>query len=140
MKILKSVGAVVAGILLGAALSLGTDELFHMAHIYPPWGETTSGGPLLLATVYRIIYGVVGGYVTARLAPDRPMGHALALGVVGLMLCVVGAIVTWNHVPSLGPHWFPIALVVTALPCSWVGGKFRVMQLQPTGRGSLSAG
>jgi hypothetical protein len=36
----------------------------------------------LLATAYRIVYGVAGSYVTARLAPDRPMQHALALGML----------------------------------------------------------
>jgi hypothetical protein len=23
---------------------------------------------------------------------------------------------------GLGPRWFPIALVVSALPCAWLGG------------------
>ena len=34
----------------------------------------------LLATVYRSLYAVAGSYVTARLAPHRPMKHALAGG------------------------------------------------------------
>ena len=29
-----------------------------------------------------------------------------------------GVIATWNLMPSLGPRWYPIALVVTALPCA----------------------
>jgi hypothetical protein len=25
--------------------------------------------------------------------------------------------------PKLGPLWYPALLVVTALPCTWLGGK-----------------
>ena len=31
--------------------------------------------------------------------------------------------------PAFGPHWYPVALIVTAIPCAWLGGKLRVMQL-----------
>ena len=58
------------------------------------------------------------------------MQHALVGGVVGLVVSIVGAAVTWNMVPSLGPHWYPLALVVTALPCAWLGGRLRIMQLR----------
>ena len=45
----------------------------------PPWGESMLGfdRALLLATTYRTVYGVAASYIVARLAPDRPMGHAL---------------------------------------------------------------
>jgi hypothetical protein len=68
------------------------------------------------------VYGIVGGYVTARLAPDRPVQHALALGVVGLILSIAGALATWNRGPEFGPKWYPIAIAVLALPSAWVGG------------------
>ncbi len=83
-----------------------------------------STGLWVVATTYRIIYGIAGGYITARLAPDRPMGHALALGVVGLILSIAGAVSTWNRGPEFGPKWYPIGLIVTALPCAWFGGNF----------------
>ena len=31
--------------------------------------------------------------------------------------------------PELGPLWYPIALVLTGLPCVWLGG---VLYRQPT--------
>jgi hypothetical protein len=75
---------------------------------------------LLLALDYRCAYAVVGSYLAARFAPHAPMRHAVALGVVGLVLSVAGAIAT---IPmDLGPAWYPIALVLTALPCAWLGG------------------
>jgi len=109
-------------------LSVGTDLALHKAGIFPPLGQTMSNALFLLATIYRTVFAVVGSFITARLAPDRPMGHALVGGAIGPVLSVVGAVVTWNK--DLGPHWYPLALVATALPCAWAGGKLRLMQLR----------
>jgi hypothetical protein len=124
----RSIGALFAGFVVILVLSLGTDLALHAAGIFPPLGQIMSNPLFLLATVYRTVYAVLGSYITARLAPDRPMGHALLGGGIGLVLAVVGAVVTWNK--DLGPHWYPLALIVTALPCAWVGGKLRLMQMR----------
>jgi hypothetical protein len=124
----RSVGAVVAGIVVGVVLTLITDLVLHAVGVFPPWGQPVSDGPLVLATAYRIVFGVVGSYVTARLAPDRPMLHAMIGGVLGFVVSIAGAVATWNRGPAFGPHWYPVALIVIALPCAWLGGKIRVMQ------------
>lgn len=97
--------------------------LLHAAGIFPALGQPMSDRLLLLATAYRTVYNIAGSYIAARLAPDRPMAHALWLGVVGLALCIVGAVVTWNKGPAFGPHWYPVALIVLAIPCAWAGGR-----------------
>jgi hypothetical protein len=130
---LRSIGAVLAGLLAVFILSLGTDVIMHATGIFPPWLQPMSDGLFALATAYRIVYGLAGGYITARLAPNRPILHALALGVVGLLLSSVGAAATWNAGPDLGPRWYSLALVATAIPCAWIGGKLRVMQAGPYG-------
>jgi hypothetical protein len=76
---------------------------------------------LLLATAYRSVYSVAGCYLAARLAPDRPMRHALALGGVGVVVSIAGAII----MRGAGPAWYPLALIVLAMPCAWVGGRLR---------------
>ena len=121
--IFRSIGAVLAGMAAGIILSLGTDIVLHAVGVFPPWGLPVSEAPLLLATAYRAVYGVASSYITARLAPDRPMQHALAGGAVGFVVSIVGAVVTWNRGPAFGPHWYPLALIVIAMPCAWVGGK-----------------
>jgi hypothetical protein len=126
----RSIGAVFAGFVAVVILALGTDITLHAAGIFPALGQVMSDPLLGLATVYRSVYAVLGSYITARLAPDRPMQHALAGGVVGLVLSIVGAVVAWNKVATLGPRWYPLALVATAMPCAWIGGKIRVMQLR----------
>jgi hypothetical protein len=127
----RTVGAVLAGIFAGIVLSLGTDVLLHATHVFPPWGASLVGydGALLLATIYRSIYGAAGSYIAARLAPNRPMLHAMVLGILGFAVTILGAVATWNKGPAFGSHWYPIALIVLALPTAWVGGKIRLTQL-----------
>ncbi|SRR6266567_535154 len=124
----RSILAVLAGIVVGAVLSLGTDALLEAVGVFPKIGKQMSDALFALATAYRIVYGILGSYVIARLAPDRPMQHALIGGVLGLVVSIIGAVVTWNR--DLGPHWYAIGIAVTALPCAWVGGKLRLMQMR----------
>jgi len=121
----RSIWAVVAGFLAVVILSIGTDAGFHAAGIFPGLGERMSDGLFVLATIYRTIYGVVGSYITARLAPYKPMKHALIGGAIGMVLATTGALATWNK--DLGPHWYPVVLVVGALPTAWVGARLLLM-------------
>jgi hypothetical protein len=117
----RSAAAVFLGFITVVVLSLGTDQVLHVLQVYPPWGQPMyDPGSNLLALSYRIVYTVLGGYITARLAPHSPMRHVLVLGVIGFVLGLAGAIAT---IPmNLGPAWYPVALVLTALPCAWLGG------------------
>lgn len=119
----SSAGAVLAGLIAIFVLSLGIDAVLHALGVYPPWNQPISDKQALLATAYRIVCAVAGSSLTAWLAPQRPMRHALALGLIGVLLSAAGAIATWNRAPAMGPHWYPVALIVTALPCAWLGGK-----------------
>ena len=130
-RIGRSIVAVLAGMIVGIVLSLGTDLVLHMAHVFPPLGASMTGydGPLLLATIYRTLYGVLSSYIAARLAPHRPMLHAMVLGALGFAVSILGAVVTWNKGPAFGPHLYPVALIVLALPTAWLGGKLWLAQV-----------
>jgi hypothetical protein len=128
-RLLRRIGAVLAGFFLIAILDTGFDVLMHATGIYPPWFQPMKAPLWLLAMAYRIVDGIAGSYLAARLAPDRPLAHALALGIVGVFLSTAGVIATWNKGPEFGPKWYPLGLVVIALPCAWVGGLLRDRQL-----------
>lgn len=121
----RSIGALAAGFFVTAALSLGTDAVMHGTGVFPGWGEPMSDGLFAWATVYRVAFTVLGGYVTAKLAPRRPMAHVLWLGLIGTIVAAAGAAATWNAGPAFGPRWYPVLLVLTALPCVWAGGLLR---------------
>jgi hypothetical protein len=117
----RSARAVALGLVVVVALSLGTDEVLHLLQVYPPWGQTMSGGLFGLATAYRIVYTIAGGYVTARFAPHSPVRHALIGGFIGLVPGIGGVLVAIAK-PELGPLWYPIVIAVTGVPCCWLGG------------------
>ena len=117
----RSVGAIVAGFVAVFVLSLGTDQVLHALSVYPPWGEPMAGALFMVATGYRIVYTILGGYITARLAPHAPVRHALILGLVGLVAGLIGVMVNIAK-PELGPLWYSIAVAVTGPPCAWLGG------------------
>src|SRR5689334_7959685 len=116
MTTLKSIWAVLAGILVNVVLSVGTDSILEQAGVFPGFGQGIYVRWMLaVALSYRLIYTVLGGYVTARLAPSNPMKHVTILGSIGAVLGVVGTFVGWD----LSEHWYPIALAVTAFPATW---------------------
>lgn len=129
----RSVGAILAALAVVIVLSLATDQLFHTLNVYPAWGQAMhEPGLNLLALSYRLVFAVLGGYVAARLAPRNPMRHAWIVGFIGLALSAAGALAT---IPmDMGPAWYPIALVVTALPCTWLGGFLAVRSATLTRR------
>lgn len=129
-KRLRGISAIVAGFFTVFLLSLGADMVLHAAGVYPPWGQTMSDPLFALATAYRLVFTILGGYVTARLAPEKPMRHVMILAGIGFLAALAGLLGTWNR-PELGPRWYPAALVVTAIPCVWAGGKLAGMRVRP---------
>jgi hypothetical protein len=119
MAILRSVLAVLAAIVFIVAVSTGTD--LALAKTLVPTMNSVHAPPstLALALAYRTLYGVAGGWITARLAPSRPITHAVILGVIGTIASLAGLVVEW----SAGQQWYPIALVVLSLPECWLGGR-----------------
>ena len=132
-RALASAGAVAAGFLATFVLSVGTDAALHAAGVFPAIGQTMSDPLFVLAAAYRAAYTVAGGYLTARLAPRRPMGHTLALGAIGLVVATAGAVATWGRGPAFGPAWYPVSIVAMAVPCVWAGARLRERQLSARG-------
>lgn len=116
---LRTAAALLAGFVAVVALSTVTDQVLHSLGVYPPWDQPMHDPALnLLALAYRCVYGALGSYLAARLAPSAPMAHALALGAVGFALSLAGTVAMWD----VGPNWYPVAVTLTALPCAWLGG------------------
>lgn len=123
----RSVGAVLAGLVLIVVLSNGTDTILELTGVFPSLEVQREEGftetwMVWLALAYRAAFLVVGGYVTAALAVFREMAHVLVLAGIGILLGVAGAAAAWG----VAPAWFSITLIVLGLPCVWLGGKLRM--------------
>jgi hypothetical protein len=123
----RSILAVFLGVVFIVLVTTLVDMALHAIGVYPPMDQPLTDSLAIVATAYRIVISIAGAWLTARLAPHSPMKHAVILGVVGTLLGVVGAVATWNL--GMGPHWYPIALAVLALPQCWAGGELYVMQV-----------
>ena len=117
----KSIWALGAGVVFVIVVTTIVDIVLHLVGFYPPLGLPMDDRQSLVATSYRVVLSIAGAWITARLAPANPMTHVMILGVLGTIIGVVGVVATWNR--GLGPHWYPIALAVLAIPQSWVGGR-----------------
>jgi hypothetical protein len=115
---MKSAFAVVAGFIVVVALSTGTDAVFEKIGFFPEPGVLLGTGYLVIALIYRTVYTVLGGFVTAWLAPHNPMKHVWVLAVIGQVGGIAGVYAGWG----LSAHWYPIALAVLAIPSVWFGG------------------
>ena len=122
---MKSVLAVVAGVVFTVVVTTLVDMALHAAGVFPPMNQPLNDALALLATSYRIVISIGGAWLTARLAPSNPMKHAMILGVVGTVLGLAGVVATWNM--GLGPRWYAIALAVLAIPQCWAGGRIYEM-------------
>ena len=123
---LQSVGAILAGLVFTVVASTVIDALLHYYGFYGPLTQAIDDRQAAVATVYRGAAAVAGAWLSARLAPLHPMGHALFLGCFGAVLGAAGVVQTWNA--GLGPHWYSIALAVLAIPQCWLGGKIYMMR------------
>jgi hypothetical protein len=116
---MRSFLALLAGFIAVVVLSIGTDVLLTYT-LFPGLAHSqASTNVWLLIVGYCSVYSVIGGYLTARLAPNRPIGHAIVLGAIGLAVGIVGV---FFGPRGEGPAWYPIAIAAQALPFSWLGG------------------
>jgi hypothetical protein len=137
MKILRSVGAVAAGLVTMYLLCVLTDKLLVAAHLLPSPDEHRPHTLAYLAIViaYCAVYTLVGGYVTARLAPIRPAAHAVVLGVLGMALSTLGTMNNWQ----IGNGWNAITLVGEGIPLCWAGALIWTQLLRPRRNDALAS-
>jgi hypothetical protein len=118
-RTLRSIGAVAAGLVAIVVLSTAADAVLHATGVYPPFPERMADELFVLATAYRIVFGVAGSWLTARLAPRQPMKHALVLGGIGTVASIAGAAAMWAY----GPAWYSLAIIAISFPCAWTGAR-----------------
>lgn len=125
--VVRSSIAIVVGFLVIGVLALGTDAVLKstVPGVFGPDDRIDSVPWLLLIQLYVFAYAVFGCWLAARLAPNRPMRHALILGVLGLLFNVAGTIALWDKMPA----WYHLVALALVMPAAWAGGRIRERQL-----------
>ena len=128
----KSVWPIIAGFLLFVVLNAGTDLILR--GFFPkafslsaaPQGALGALGSLI-TIFYASSFCVLSGYLTAVLAPSRPVMHALVLGSIVFLFSLGGLVGSWDRAPA----WFNVGFLVVVSASAWLGGILRARQLQP---------
>lgn len=120
---LRSIGAVIAGFAALVILSTIADVVLEKTGIMTT--EPFVANPVWLIAViilYRTLFNTLGGYLTARIAPNKPTRHAMILGIICVALTVMGLIAMWD----IPPRWYPISLIILTLPAAWLGAQMAI--------------
>ena len=108
-------------------LAFGTDAIIRTTApgVFGPGGRVESTRWLLIMQAYVFVFAVFGCWLAARLAPDRPMRHALILGGLGLVFNIAGSAAMWDTAPV----WYHLLAIALVMPAAWLGGRIRERQI-----------
>jgi hypothetical protein len=120
---MKSFLAVLAGLAVAIVVAVVLDLVMHAAGVYGTQVSDMTTSDWLIALSYRLLSAIGAGWITARLAPSRPMYHAVLLGAIGAAIALLGVVFAWAKSPDLGPIWYSLLLMLSAIPCTWLGGR-----------------
>ena len=122
----RSVGAVLAGMVIWAVLWIGTNVV--LAAGFPETivaGEPITSLAMLLSLIgLSVVYSIGAGFVTALVAARREVAHALALGVVQLGLGIYFEVTSW----ALLPVWYHLTFLALLVPATVGGGWLHAMR------------
>lgn len=127
---IKNILAVVTGIILGAVANMAL-IIFGNVIIPPPEGVDVTSIESLQSSMHlfgpqnfifpflaHALGTLAGGFTAAKIAANRKVGLAIAVGVFFLL----GGIYNAYALPA--PTWFIVLdLVVAYIPMGWLGGK-----------------
>lgn len=115
----RSILALLAGFIAEPILVIAADFLYaHLnPHAFTPEGAVV-GGAAAVVLIYVQIMNAISGWITAAIAPKKPVLHALLLGIIGFILCVAVSVKRWD----LEPHWYLLGGILLAIPSTVLGG------------------
>ena len=118
---IRSTGAVVAGFVGAVILAVICDLVLRAGapHAFGSDGFVANPGFQVVVLVYSAVAATFGGWLAGRLAPSRPMRHALILGWISVVLTLLGTAAAWSHAPI----WYHAIAILIVLPAAWCGGS-----------------
>lgn len=94
--------------------------------------EHLAGSPvfLILNLFNGLFFTSLGGYITALIASERELRHALAMGIASAIIGVVFIII----IPGSTLSWYDLLSLLFIIPCALLGGHMRIRHLKRTRR------
>lgn len=118
---MRSTLAVLAGFIVWTALFLATNQI--TSRIFSDRFDenlvTTDTTVLALTLALTVVYSVLAGWVTAKVASTRPVWHGVVLGVVQTVIGVAVQAGFWGVLP----HWYNVLFVLFLFPATVAGAR-----------------
>ena len=119
-NIFKSIGVIILAFMINALLSITTDFLLESIGILPkPENGLFETWAILLVLFYRAAYTILTGFIIAKLAPVKPMLHAMILGTIALIITLPA--VSNPSFAEKSEMWFGYALLALIFAYLWLG-------------------
>lgn len=119
----RSILAVLAGVVLWSALwipfGLGMQAAFP--DLIDPQRFLGHVPTLLTYLAASFVFSVAAGYLTAFVAKTKPVPHALALGVVQLLIGIGFEVSYW----AMLPVWYHLVFLALLIPGNVLGGSLQ---------------
>jgi len=84
--------------------------------------STNRASLVITAELLTFLSAAAGGAVAARMAPERPLAHAGALGLAVLTVTIAVSVLVPQRAQSPFPAWFPFASAVFGGAGAFLGG------------------
>lgn len=128
---LRSLGAVVAGFVVATIIVL-LSTVIAVKLMLPPAGPgmmpEPTGSYLAVNLGCGFLAAIVGGWLAARVAPKAPLGHAMTVGTIMLVLGLATAAMESDGTAGNQPGWYLYALSVLGWIGASIGGLMRSRQ------------
>ncbi len=116
----KSVVSVVCGFLVWSVVWLVVNQLAQRLFSARFNADGTTDDALVLCV---ILWGSIGtsllsAWVAAKIARRKPVFHALALGVILLVVGILVQLQYWEVMPL----WYHVAFLASLIPACYIGG------------------
>lgn len=131
MTILRRIGSVLLGFIVILLLVGVTDGILEK--LAPAQFVNADGSYafpslpfVVVIVVYSFVYAGVGGYLTAWIAPQSPLAHALALGALLVLVSLAFALVN----PHQQPLWYMLTCTLFIVLGCAVGGSLKARSVR----------
>lgn len=116
----RSIAAVVAGFLFTFIGITAVTTVVHekLPAKFPVAAMVTAPDALLIDLAVVAVFAIAGCALCARLAPKKPLQHALLLGAIAFTLGIPNTMANWGSAPP----WYNVLNLLLVLPFAWAGG------------------
>jgi hypothetical protein len=104
---MRNVSALALGLLIMGLGLYGAAAVTPLAYpaAFDAQGATSNAVAAFVMLSISVVFTMFAGWVTARLAPDHRLGHALLMAASGLAIAIFVGAVRWGAAPS----WYYVA-------------------------------